>query len=167
MSKKKYKNYYIGIVIALLIIFAILYYFRIYESARLQKYEKSYLVDTGAVNLSINSLDEIKQVFSEAPESYFVFVSYTKDEAEYKLESKLKPVIDNYGLKDTFYVLITNDFKDDDNLYDEINKTFNLAKDKINSIPIIIYFKDKSYEIVDPNKLESFLEKNNFEKVSQ
>ncbi len=166
MTKSKYKNYYIGVVIALMIILAILYYLKIYETARLKKYEKSYLVDNGAVSLTINSLDEIKQVFSEAPESYFVFISYTKDETEYKLENRLKPIIDSYELKDSFYYLNTNDIKDDNDLYDKINDKFKLTKDKINSIPIIIYFKEGSYEIVDPNKLDSFLEKNNFEKVS-
>ena len=167
MTKSKYKNYYIGIVITLLIILAILYYFKIYETAKQKKYEESYLVNTGAVNLTVNNLEEISQVFSEAPESYFVFISYTKDEAEYKLENKLKPIIDNYGLKDIFYVLNTNKIKEDNDFYDKINETFQLKKDKINSIPIIIYFNKKSYEIIDPNKLESFLENNDFEKVSQ
>lgn len=167
MSKTKYKNYYIGIIIAVLIILALLYYFRIYESARMKKYETSYLVSTGAVNLSIEELKEIKQVFSDAPDNYFVFISYTNDESEYKLENKLKPIIDNYGLKDNFYLIDTTSYKDDNDLYDKLNDSFNLDKDKINSIPIILYFKDNKYEIVDPNKLESFLEKNNFEKVSQ
>ncbi len=167
MSKLKYKNYYIGIVIALLIIFAILYYFKVYETAKQKRYEESYLVSNGAVNLTINSLEEINQVFSEASEEYFVFISYTKDEHEYKLENKLKPIIDNYDLKDIFYFFNTNDLKEDNDLYDNINKAFKLSKDKINSIPIIVYFKDKSYEIIDPNKLENFLEKNKFEKVSQ
>ena len=167
MSKLKYKNYYIGIVIALLIIFAILYYFKVYETAKQKRYEESYLVSNGAVNLTINSLEEIDQVFSETSEEYFVFISYTKDEHEYKLENKLKPIIDNYDLKDIFYFFNTNDLKEDNDLYDNINKAFKLSKDKINSIPIIVYFKDKSYEIIDPNKLENFLEKNKFEKVSQ
>ena len=167
MSKLKYKNYYIGIVIALLIIFAILYYFKVYETAKQKRYEESYLVSNGAVNLTINSLEEIDQVFSETSEEYFVFVSYTKDEHEYKLENKLKPIIDNYDLKDIFYFFNTNNLKEDNDLYDNINKAFKLSKDKINSIPIIVYFKDKSYEIIDPNKLENFLEKNEFEKVSQ
>ena len=167
MSKLKYKNYYIGIVIALLIIFAILYYFKVYETAKQKRYEESYLVSNGAVNLTINSLEEIDQVFSETSEEYFVFISYTKDEHEYKLENKLKPIIDNYDLKDIFYLFNTNNLKEDNDLYDNINKAFKLSKDKINSIPIIVYFKDKSYEIIDPNKLENFLEKNKFEKVSQ
>lgn len=169
MAKNKYKNYYIGIVIALLIILALLYYFRIFETAKQKKYEESYLVSSGAVNLNINTLDDIDQVFSEAAESYFVFISYTKDESEYKLETKLKTIIDDYGLKDIFYLVNTTSFKEDEDndLYDKLNESFKLNKDKINSIPIIIYFEGKDYKIVDPNKLESFLAKNNFEKVSQ
>ena len=169
MTKSKHKNYYIGVVIALLIIFAILYYFKIFETARQKKYEESYLVSTGAVNLNINSLNEIDQVFSEAADDYFVFISYTKDEAEYKLETKLKTIIDDYGLKDNFYLVNTTSFKEDENndLYDKLNESFKLSKDKINSVPIIIYFEEKDYKIIDHNKLESFLEKNNFEKVSQ
>ena len=169
MSKSKHRNYYIGVVIALLIIFALLYYFKIYESAKQKKYSESYLVSSGAVDLNVDSLEGIDQVLSEAPESYFVFISYTKDEAEYKLETKLKNVIDDYGLKDNFYLVNTTSFKENDNddLYDKLNESFKLNKDKINSIPIIIYYKDKDYKIIDPNKLESFLEKNDFEKVSQ
>ena len=174
MSKSKHRNYYIGIVIALLVILAILYYFKIYESARLKKYEQSYLVTSGAVDLNINSLDEISQVFSEAATDYFVFISYTEDEAEYKLETKLKTIIDNYGLKDNFYLVNTTSFEDNENnelddndLYEKLNEAFKLNKDKINSIPIIVFFEEKDYKIIDPNKLESFLIKNNFEKVSQ
>ena len=167
MVKPKYKNYYIIVVIALLIILAVLYYFKVYETAKQKKYAESYLVSNGAINLSIDNLNEIKQVFSETSEEYFVFISYTEDETEYKLEKKLKPIIDNYDLKDSFYFLNTTKIKNNDDLYDKINDSFGLKKDKINSIPIIIYFKNKTYEIVDPNKLEKFLEKNNFEKVSQ
>ena len=153
MSKSKYKNYYIGVVIAILIILAILYYFKIYETAKMKKYASSYLVSTGAVNLSIEELKEVKQVFSEAADSYFVFISFTNDVEEYKLENKLKPIIDNYGLKDIFYFVDTTAYKEDDDLYDKLNETFNLNKDQVNSIPIIIYFKDKEYKIVDPKKL--------------
>ena len=153
MSKSKYKNYYIGVVIAILIILAILYYFKIYETAKMKKYASSYLVSTGAVNLSIEELKEVKQVFSEAADSYFVFISFTNDVEEYKLENKLKPIIDNYGLKDIFYFVDTTTYKEDDDLYDKLNETFNLNKDQVNSIPIIIYFKDKEYKIVDPKKL--------------
>ena len=169
MSKSKHRNYYIGVVIALLIIFAVLYYLKVYETARQKKYSESYLVSSGAVDLNVDSLEGIDQVLSEAPESYFVFISYTKDEAEYKLETKLKTIIDGYGLKDSFYIVNTTAYteNDDDDLYDKLNDSFKLNKDKINSIPIIIYFKDKDYKIIDPNKLESFLIKNNFEKVSQ
>ena len=171
MSKSKHRNYYIGIVIAALIILAILYYFKIYESAKIKKYSRSYLVTSGAVNLNVDSLDGIDQVFSEAAENYFVFVSYTEDEAEYKLETKLKTIIDDYGLKDNFYLVNTTYMEEDEerDLYERLNDSFKLNKDKINSIPIIIYFeKDKKdYKIIDPNKLESFLIKNNFEKVSQ
>ena len=171
MTKAKYKNYYIGVVIALLIIFAILYYFKIYESAKLNKYKESYLLKSGTINLSINlavnELSEFSQVFSETPEGYFVFITYAEDEAEYKLETKLKPIIDDYGIKDVFYLVDTTNKKDDDEIYDTINDKLKLNKDKINSIPIIVYFSEKDYHIIDPNKLENFLKKNNFEKVSQ
>ena len=54
----------------------------------------------------------------------------------------------------------------DNDLYEKLNEAFKLSKDKINSIPIIIYFAEKDYKIIDPNKLEAFLEKYDFEKVS-
>ena len=171
MTKAKYKNYYIGVVIALLIIFAVLYYFMVYETSKQSKYKESYLVSSGTINLSINKLNEIEQVFSEVPDKYFVFISYTQDESEYKLEKKLQPIIEDYSLKDSFYLINITKQKDDDDFYDKINETFNLKKDKINSIPIIVYFENKEddieYHIIDPNKLESFLIKNEFEKVSQ
>lgn len=167
MTKSKYRNYYIGIIVAIAIILAFLFYIKIYQDKMIAKYENSYLVTSGAVNLSFSKLNEVEQVFSEAPEEYFIFVTYTKDEHEYKLEQKLKTIIDNYGLKDIFYIIDITKEKDDDDLDEKLNDKLNLTKDKINSVPIIIYFEKDSYKIIDPNKLQSFLEKNEFEKISQ
>ena len=167
MNKNKYRNYYIGIGIAIVLIISFLFGIKMYQNKLIAKYENSYLVSSGAVSLSFSKLNEIEQVFSEAPEDYFVFITYTKDENEYKLEKKLKTIIDNYGLKDTFYIIDITKEKNDDDLDEKLNNKLKLNKDRINSVPIIIYFEKDSYKIIDPNKLQNFLEKNEFEKVSQ
>ena len=105
------RNYYMVIFIIIAVILLTLYVFKMYEVKKAEKYQESYLITSETVSLEINDLNEINQVFMEAPETYFVYIGYTKDENVYNLEKDLKPVIEEYGLKDVFYYIDATNLK--------------------------------------------------------
>ena len=169
------KNYYMVIFIIIAVILATLYIFKMYEVKKAEKYQESYLITSETVSLEINDLNEINQVFMEAPETYFVYIGYTKDENVYNFEKELKPIIEEYGLKDVFYYIDATNLKEEDNYLDKLNDSLNLKEDKLDKIPAIIYFNNDTYEIVkrdDDNMIKAadlgkLLDINNIEKISQ
>lgn len=140
-----------------------------YNVKKEEKLINSYLITTNTLSLEVKNLDEVVQVLKESPSEYFVYISYTNDESVYKLEKKLKSVIDNYNLKDEFYYINITNEKDSDNLYGKLNNIFN-TKD-IEMIPTILYYKDNELKsiITDKNpvniagKLKSVLKEDGFD----
>lgn len=143
------KNYYIASFVFLAIIFITLYIFKWYEVKQSEKYRESYLVSTETITLEINEENELKQVFLEAPEEYFVYIGYRNDKDIYNLEKELKPIIDDYNLKDIFYYVDATELRKSDNYLEMLNETLKLNNEKIDKIPTIIYFSKDNYEIVN------------------
>ena len=100
----------------------------------------SYLLTTNTINLELKDLNEVPQVFTEAPQEYFVLISYTNDEETHELEKDLKQVIDRYKLNDAFYYYDAKELKEDNDCIDVLNETF--KTNKIKKIPTILYVKD-------------------------
>lgn len=147
-NKIKYKNqslkkYFVGLFIILAIIFLALY-FRKWDDVREQeKYLQSYLVSTDTISLEMNNIDEIQAVLSETPNYYFVYISYTNDKDVYNLEKKLKPLIDEYYLDNSFYFLNVTDIKENNTNYKkEIAESLEIKENVIDDIPVILYFQD-------------------------
>ena len=145
-KKKSKKNIYslkktIYIALSIIILILLIWYaYSWYKVKNLEKYYNSYLLNSNTVNLEIKDLNEVVQVLKESPNEYFILISYTGNEEVYKLEKKLKELIDNYNLKDEIYYVNITSIKNDDDLYDKINSTFNTKL--INNIPAILYFKN-------------------------
>lgn len=129
----------IGIIILILIIGG-LYIYKVNKIKQEELYSKSYLIDSGTLNLEIKNIDEVSQILTEAPNEYFVLITYTKDKVTYNLENGLKEIIDKYKLSDSFYYLNISDMMNEDNYITRLNSTFNT--DKIKTVPIILYYKD-------------------------
>lgn len=161
------KNYYIAALIFISIILLTLYFFKWYEVKQTEKYRESYLVTTEAITLEVNEENELKQVFMESPEEYFIYIGYRNNKDVYNLEKKLKPIIEDYNLKDIFYYVDATDIKKDKNYLNTLNESLKLTKDKINKVPVIIYFSKQNYEIIDANELDKLLEKKGFEKTAK
>ena len=146
-KKKSKKNIYslkktIYIALSIIILILLIWYaYSWYKVKNLEKYYNSYLLNSNTVNLEIKDLNEVVQVLKESPNEYFILISYTGNEEVYKLEKKLKELIDNYNLKDEIYYVNITSIKNDDDLYDKINSTFNTKL--INNVPAILYFKNK------------------------
>lgn len=132
------------IIIIILVVLAVIllgvYLYRWYDVKNEEKLMNSYLVSTDTVSLEIKNLDEVNQILTEAPNDYFVLISYTKNKDTYELEQGLKPIIDNYKLGDCFYYLNVENLMKEDNYLARLNTAFNT--DKISTVPIIIYYKD-------------------------
>ena len=176
MAKKgkyfPYKNYLyllIGIVVLLLLGWYIASWLKVKNE---EKLSTSYLVKTSTITYTIDDLKEVDSVLQESPSEYFVYISYTGNEDIYKLEKKLKKIIDDYHLEDEFYYLDITSAKDKKETLDKLNKMFNT--DEITNYPCIIYFRDGNIEkvivdkndVFDYNKFINLLKDNAFEKAS-
>lgn len=157
MAKKKSKKdiyslkkvIYIALSV-IIIILLIWYAYSWYKVKNAEKYYISYLLNSNTVSLEIKDLNEVVQVLKESPSEYFVLISYTGDEIAYNLEKKLKSLIDKFNLKDELYYFNVNSIKNDDDLYEKINNTFNTKL--INNIPAILYFKNNELVKVIDNE---------------
>lgn len=137
------KKIFITLLIVLGIILLTLYFYKWHQVKQDEKYLKSYLISTSTINLEMNDISEINTVLSESPSYYFIYISYTKDEDTYNLEKELKPIITEYDLRNNFYFINVTDIKDKNSNYKEdIAKELGIDKNKINNVPVILYFKD-------------------------
>lgn len=138
------KNYVIVLCIILAVVLLTLYIFQWYKVSKEGKMASSYLISSKTITYEIKDLDEIASIFSEAPEEYFVYISYVNSEEVYHLEKDLKSVIDDYHLKDNFYYFNATSMMKEDQYLDQINKAFGLKDQKISKLPTILYFKNGS-----------------------
>ncbi|MBQ6841282.1 MAG: hypothetical protein IJO63_04115 [Bacilli bacterium] len=167
------RHYIYGALIFIAIILLIWYILSWYNVKQTEKLMNSYLVTTSTVTYEIKDLTEIVQVLKESPSEYFVYISYNNDEDVYKLEKKLKNVIDEYNLKDEFYYINITDEIEDKDIYTRLNDAFNTTQ--IKNAPCILYFKNNQLEkvIIEDNKVfnvddfKDLLTEYEYEKISQ
>ncbi len=147
MKKKKNntvpaKNYVLAFVLSLFAIFLAFYIFSWYDVYKEKKYNESYLIRTNTISLEVNDIEEIENTFTEAPNEYFVYIGYRNDEEIYKLEKKLKTIIDRYNINDNFYYIDVTDLKGKVDYIEKLNTALKLTNEKIKTVPTILYFKD-------------------------
>lgn len=124
---------------------------------------ESYLISSDTIDLVVNNINEIKYVFLETPNYYFVYISSLCNENAYNLEKELKPLIDEYQLQNNFYFLDVTNFKDSNLDYKkDIAEALNIDSSVISQVPIILYFEDgklaSSHGILDANDFKDLLE---------
>ncbi len=143
VSKVPTKNYLIVGVIVLVVLLGSLYIYKWYDVYTENKIANSYLMTSKTLVHEIDDLSAIETVFGETvPNEYFVYVSYTKSKKIYELEKELKPIIDDYNLKDyIYYINVTNMMQESDYLA-KLNDALGLTENKITEVPTMIYFKD-------------------------
>lgn len=156
------KNYIYAGLIVIAIILLCWYILSWHNVKTTEKYLNSYLLSTNTLTLEIKNLKEAPTILQDAPSSYFVFIGYTNDKAEYNLEENLKTVIDEYRINSEMYYVNIADIRDDNNLNENLNKAFNT--DKINNTPCILYFKDTKLTAIIENKSGIF-KASEFEKL--
>ena len=136
------KNYVIAIGVIVAILLIAWYCFAWYKVYKEDKVSTSYLVKNNIISNEINDLNEIADVFSEVPDEYFVYVSYTGEEDIFEMEKELAKIIKKYNIANQFYYLNVTEIKDNDDYIDEINRSLSLRDEKIIRVPTIIYYKD-------------------------
>ncbi|HAB66994.1 MAG TPA: hypothetical protein DCE23_06460 [Firmicutes bacterium] len=159
------KNYVIAAVIVIGIILLTWYGFSWYKIIKENKVSTSYLISEKIISNELNGLEEVADVFSEVPNSYYVYISYTGDEEIYKMEEELSSLIKDYHLADNFYFFNVSSFKDDKDCIDKINEVFNLEDNKVTSIPTIIYFKDGKASNIIKNEGRGIMSVGEFQKM--
>ena len=82
------KNYIIAIGVVIGILLIAWYCFAWYKVYKEDKISTSYLIKNNVISNEITDLNEIVDVFSEAPDEYFVYVSYTGDEDIYDMDGR-------------------------------------------------------------------------------
>ena len=74
------KNYVIAALIVVVMLGLTWYAFAWYKVFQENKVSTSYLVQEKYISQQITDLNKVKDVFSEVPDSYFVYISYTGDD---------------------------------------------------------------------------------------
>lgn len=159
------KNYLIAAGIVVVIIALAWYAFAWYRVVKESKVSTSYLVKEKIISKEITDLNEVTDVFSEVPTSYFIYISYTGDEDIYNMEKDLQSVINEYNLNDSIYYINVTSIKDDKDCIDKINEALSLNDTKITSIPTIIYYSNgKPVDIITRND-DNIINTGDFQKM--
>lgn len=159
------KNYILAAVIVVVIIGLTWYAFAWYNVVQENKVSTSYLVQEKIISKEITDLNEVNNIFSEAPDSYFVYISYTGDEQVYNMEKSLKSVIKSYNLSDNMYYLNVTSIKDEDNYMDKINESLGLTDRKVVKVPTILYFEEGKLVEMTDTKSDLLMTKSDFQKL--
>lgn len=159
------KNYILAAVIVVVIIGLTWYAFAWYNVVQENKVSTSYLVQEKIISKEITDLNEVNNIFSEASDSYFVYISYTGDESIYNMEKSLKSVIKDYNLSDNMYYLNVTSIKDEDNYLDKINQALGLTDRKVVKVPTILYFEEGKLVEMTDTKSDLLMTKSDFQKL--
>ena len=132
------RNYFIVMVVSVLIIVVVLYARTFYLNYKNNKVNVSVFNDQ-KIN-QINS-DDFDFALSEISSEIILYVSYTGSSEIRNMESKLYKEIEKKNLTDKIiYWNVTNSKNSE--YIETLRKRFPEIKDQINSVPLFIYIKD-------------------------
>lgn len=179
MMKKKYnpvKKFLIAAVVLITLAVLGVYCFSWYRVYEKEQIRESYLLKTNTLSMKVTNINDLNTVLSEVPSDYFIFIGFSNNKDEMKLEKKIKPIIDDYGLNDIFYYIDITSYMNNNNYLNTLSSSLSIPNIKITSVPSIIFVKDGkiSKENILMNKrgikikdFQNLLKSNNFEKISQ
>ncbi len=163
------KKWFMRFLVVVGIILAILYIYEWHLVKEQGKYINSYLISSNTINYEMTDINEIDNVLSETSSEYFVYIGYTKDKNVYSLEKKLKPIIDDYDLHNSFYFINVTDIKENNKNYiKDIAKKLGIEEEEIKKVPIILYFKDGNLVdkgVYSAKEFKELLQEQGFDKM--
>lgn len=139
-KEKMNRGLAIAAAVVLVIVLVIFYFYRVHNVRLTERIQESYLLSNQTISLEIKNLNEVNQILKEAPDEYFVLISYTNSQDTYDLEKGLKNIIDTYALSDHFYYFNATSIMKESNYLDKLNTAF--ATDLIKTVPTILYYRD-------------------------
>ena len=131
------RNYFLLFLIIVLVIVGTLAIINISNAIKNKK------INAGYINKYVSELKykELNSFLVEPANNTFLYLTYTGDKEVYKLETKLKKLINTYELQSNFiYVDVTSEMAASDfikTLNDKVG-----ANGEINKLPVILYYKD-------------------------
>jgi len=163
-----FKNYVILILIFIAIILMTLYLFKWYQIKKAEQTSDCYILEKNLTQNEIKSMKEFKQVLSESPSKFILYITYHNSSYIYNIEKRFDKLFKDYNLSNSFYVFDITDFKTSNKKY---NKILNEELDiNVNGYPVVVFYEDGqivSYKKIKSYKdIERILEKYDFEKNS-
>jgi len=163
-----FKNYVILTLIFIAIVLMTLYLFKWYQIKKEEQTSDCYIIEKNLTQNEIKSLQEFKQVLSETPSKFVLYITYHNSSRIYNIEKKFDTLFKEYNISNSFYVFDITDMKSNMKNYKKIlNEELDI---NVNGYPVIIFYEDG--QIVSYKKISSYkdikkiLEKYDFEKNS-
>ena len=156
MNKKEIRNYIkLGIIIFITIILTIIIC-NIYRNYNYNKENISYL----SSKVSSISYKELPTAVTELSSNSFIYLSYTGNKNIYELEKKIRRVIKQYEIEDSFLYVDCNNIINEKHTISNLNEVINIENI---TLPAIIYFEDNiPIDYIDSKKglfeIDSFKE---------
>lgn len=159
IDKRRYVNYVLMMVAAILIVFIA---FKLYNTLEDNKLSESVFTKM-ARNIHY---DDIENAKSEMSSDTFILISYTKNAEVKNFEERLKKVVITNELQDKFYYLDATDLMLEDGFITKLNEKMDLDDhNKIDTLPAIIYYKDGVLMSTISSNKETILSSDDFEKL--
>ena len=143
MKKIPNKNYYVVLIVSIIVIVLTLYIKSFYLSYIDSIKNSSVFFDKSVSQINI---DDLKYAVNETSES-FLYIGYTGDLRIYNLEKKIYSVFEDNNLLDELMYLNINDYKYKDYI-EKLKVAF--PNIEIGSAPMIVFIKDgEAIDIID------------------
>lgn len=143
------KNYYIVLIVSILVIILTLYIRSFYLNYKASEINYSIFYDK-AIN-QINT-DDINFAFDETSEA-ILYVSYNGSNRIRNMERKLFKVLEERNIIDKFIYWDVTNIKENDKYIKILKNKFNIVQEDVGLAPMLIYIKDgQAIEIYNSNR---------------
>ena len=143
-KKRRLKNNYLNLFLILFgVILLTIGSSNIYINYSNNKVNQSY-ISKYISNIQPNEIEIASVEFSS---DTFIYVSYTGDKKIYDFEVKLKKLLKDKDLTESFIYTDITKLKENKNYLKDLNKILGIEKDGLKELPSVIYFKDS--KVVD------------------
>ncbi len=143
------RNYYMVLVVSILIVIISLYIRTFYFSYKNNKVNDSVFYDKAINQINIQDLNFAMSETSEA----ILYVSYIGPSRIKNMEKKLLKEIEKNNISDKIIYLNITEYRENDEYIDILKKEFPMLGDNIKKCPMFIYIKDgQAVEVVDSSK---------------
>ncbi len=140
------KNYYIVLLVSILVIIAVLYIRSFYLSYQASKINNSVFYDKSINQMNTDDFDFALEEINEA----ILYVSFFDYPRVYNMEKKLYKEFEKRNIIDKVIYWNVTDLKDNKEYIKTLKNKYPVTADKINKAPLIIYIKEgEAVDVID------------------